>query len=352
MKTKKVAEVIVNYSTEIKEGDKVQINTSVLGIPLAEAIYELTLEKGAIPWVNISEERFEYLWFKKAEKNALTWFPTHKFQEIKNTDVWIGIRAPGNTRLLSSVPPDRISVYRKTMEKISEYRVERTRWVIINYPTNALAQEADMSLEEYENFWYKAVVQDWKRLSQNWKKIAEKLERTDKVRILGEKTDLTFSVKGRKPIVADGKYNLPDGEVFTSVVENSTEGEIYFDLPSTYAGKFAQGITLKFRKGKVTEADAETNKELVMSMLNTDSGAKRLGEFGIGLNYKIKRPVKDILFDEKIGGTIHLAIGKSYSETLGKNKSAVHWDMIKDMRKNGEIYFDDELVFRKGRWLI
>ncbi len=352
MNVQKVADVIVNYSTEIKEGDKVQINTSVLGIPLAEAIYELSLKKGAIPWVNISDERFEYLWFKKAKEEALTWFPTHKFQEIKNTDVWVGIRAPGNTRLLSSVAPDRISTHRKTMEKIIEHRVEKTRWVIINYPTNALAQEAEMSLEEYTEFWYKAVVQDWKKLSQEWKKIAEKLEKTDKVRILGEKTDLSFSVKGRKPIVADGKYNLPDGEVFTSVVENSVEGEIYFDLPSTYAGKFAQGITLRFKKGKVTEADAEINKELVLSMLNTDPGAKRLGEFGIGLNYKIKRPVKDILFDEKIGGTIHLAIGRSYSETLGKNKSAVHWDMIKDMRKNGEIYFDDELVFKKGRWLI
>ena len=352
IRVKKTAEILVDYSTEVKEGDKVLIVGDIAAKDLILEIYKLCLERGAYPKIKARLPGQNYIFYKYAKKHQLEHFPEEDYEEIKKTDVWFGIRAAENVKELMNVNPEKISLHFKTMKPILEWRVEKTRWVVFYYPTNAFAQEAGMSLEEFEDFVYNATLIDWKEMSEKMSKIKKLVDKTDEVRIIGEDTDLTFSVKGRNAVVADGKHNMPDGEVFTSVVEDSTNGYIYYEFPAIYYGNEVEGIRLKFKDGEVVEAKASKNEKFLKKMINTDEGAKRIGEFGIGLNYMIDRFVKNILFDEKIGGTIHLALGRGYKETLSKNDSAIHWDMIKDLRRNGKIYFDGELVFENGKWFI
>jgi aminopeptidase len=235
---------------------------------------------------------------------------------------------------------------------IQEEIVNKKRWVLCNFPTNALAQETDMSLEEYEDFLYGATNINWEKVKKEEMKLKKVLDKGKVVRIVGKDTDLTIGIKGRKAIPCFGERNMPDGEVFLSPLESSAEGEIYYDLPAIYQGKEVLGIRLKFKKGKVVEASAEKNEKFLIAMLDTDKGARYLGELGIGTNYGIRHFSKDILFDEKIGGTVHLAVGRSYKDAGGKNESAIHWDMIKDLRNGGAIYVDGKAIQRNGRVLI
>jgi len=351
-KIEKLARLLVDYSTQVKKRDRVQITCDYPAAELALEIYKYSLQKGANPWIKVDIPGRRYIFYKYSQKQQLLFFPEHEMYEIKNTDVYIALRAPTNVKELASIDPKKLSTHMKTLKPITDWRVEKTRWSLFYYPTEAQAQEAGMSLKEYEDFVFNSCFLDWKALSKKMQKIKNKLEETKNVEIFGKETQLKFSVEKRKAVVADGKYNMPDGEVFTSVVENTTNGEIYYEIPAVYMGNEAEGIKLKFKNGKVVEAKAERGEKFLKQMLSTDAGAKRIGEFGIGLNYKIKRAVKNILFDEKIGGTIHTALGNGYKETLSKNVSAIHWDIIKDLRKNGEIYFDKELVMKNGKWLI
>ncbi len=353
VRIEKIAKILVEYSTEVKKGDRVLIRTTPLARDLALEVYKQCLLKGAYPWIRCELPGQSYIFFKYANEDQLKWFPEHEYEEIKRTDVYIYISGEHNTRELSNIDPAKISTRMKTLKPILDYRVENTRWVIFDYPTEALAQEAEMSVEEFRDFVFNACLLDWKELSEKMRVIKERMKKVDKIRIVGEKTDLEFSIKGREIVIADGKHNMPDGEIFTSVVEDSVNGYIFFDMPAVKMGQIVENIYLRFKDGVIVEYDAERNKKFLERMINTDDGSKRIGEFGIGLNYNITRPVRNILFDEKIGGTIHLAIGKGYKETGSKNDSAIHWDLIKDMRKSGsKIYFDDELVFENGKWLL
>ncbi|MCS7386644.1 MAG: aminopeptidase [archaeon GB-1867-005] len=349
---RKVAEILVDYSTEIKEGDRVLIHAGLEAKDLALEIYRLSILRGAHPWIKIDLPLADYIFYKYATDNQINWFPEHEYYEIQHTDVYFAIRAPTNLRELINIDPGRISARLKVLRPIRDWRVEKTRWVVFYYPTNALAQEAEMSFEEFEDFVFNACLVDWRAMSEKMQKIKELLDSTDEVKIVSDDTELEFSIKGRNALVADGKRNMPDGEVYTSVVEDSVNGYIRFDVPAVRLGNVVEDITLKFENGAVVEAKATKNQKFLKKMLDTDEGAKRIGEFGIGLNYNITRPVKNILFDEKIGGTIHLALGRGYKATLSKNESAIHWDMIKDLRKGGEIYFDGKLVMKDGKWLI
>ncbi|MFZ3073387.1 MAG: aminopeptidase, partial [Thermodesulfobacteriota bacterium] len=225
-------------------------------------------------------------------------------------------------------------------------------WILCNFPTQALAQEADMSFAEYEDFLYGATNIDWGKVKKEEEKLKRVLDAGKEVRIVGVDTDLKISIKGRKAIACYGERNMPDGEVFLSPIEDSAEGYVYYEMPAIYQGREVTGIRLRFRKGKVVEASADKNEAFLLQMLDTDKGARFLGELGVGVNYGIQQFSKDILFDEKIGGTVHLAVGRSYEEAGGKNKSAIHWDMIKDLRRNGAIYIDGKPVQRNGRFLI
>jgi len=349
---RKIAELLVDYSTQVKKGDHVLIRADMPTKALALEVYRLALLRGAHPWIRAGFPGQEYIFYKHANEDQLRFFPEHELAEIKNTDVYLVLRAPINVRELSGIDPARISVRLKVLKPIRDWRVEKTRWVVFYYPTEGLAQEAGMSLQEFEDFVFNACLIDWKEISQRLKRIKDVLDTTDRVKIVSPDTDLEFSVRGRKAIVADGKMNMPDGELFTSVVEDSVNGYIRFDIPAVRLGNVVEDITLKFEHGAVVEAKAVRNQAFLEKMLATDEGSKRIGEFGIGLNYGITRAVKNTLFDEKIGGTIHLALGRGYKETLSKNESAIHWDMIKDLRKGGEIYFDGKLVMKDGKWLV
>lgn len=348
----KLVKLLVEYSTEVKAGDRVQISCDVYAKDLALEVYKQCLLKDAYPWIKVDIPGRNYIFYKYASDKILNFFPEHELYEIKNTDVYIALRAPSNVRELANIEASKIAQRVKVLKPISDWRVEKTRWCAFYYPVESLAQEAGMALEEFKEFVYNSCLIDWRSLSDDLYKLKKMLDKTDQVHIVGEDTDITFSIKGRNAEVGDGKKNMPDGEVFTSIVEDSVNGQIFYNIPAVYLGNVIEGIRLKFKDGVVVEADAVSGKDFLKKILDTDDGAKRLGEFGIGLNYSITRPVKNILFDEKIGGTIHTALGNGYKETLSKNVSAIHWDIIKDLRKRGKIYFDSQLVMENGQWKI
>ncbi|MBI5048583.1 MAG: aminopeptidase [Deltaproteobacteria bacterium] len=350
-RVEKLADILINYSLKVTKGERVLINaSSELAKPLVLEVYKNVLKAGGHPTVNIAFEEMTNIFYNLAAKEQLLDFPKAKFFEAKGVDCVVNIRAAANKKALSNVDSKAISMRSKVLMPIQEEIVNRKRWVLCNFPTNALAQETDMSLEEYEDFLYGATNIDWEKVKKEEMKLKLVLDKGKIVRIVGKDTDLTMSIKGRKAIPCFGERNMPDGEVFLSPVENSAEGKIYYDLPAIYQGKEVLGIHLKFKKGKVVEASAEKNEKFLIAMLDTDKGGRYLGELGIGTNYGIRHFSKDILFDEKIGGTVHLAVGRSYKDAGGKNESAIHWDMIKDLRNGGAIYVDGRLIQKNGRF--
>lgn len=348
----KVAHILVDYSAEVKEDEVVRIYTFEGAKPLFLAVYREVVRRN--PREIISDIRFEEMdeiFFQEADDRQLDRFPSLDMYQMEHTDVWIGIRAYTNTRRLTSVDPRKVGRRSKVLRPIQIERVENTRWVLTVFPTEALAQEADMSLSEFEDFYYRSVDIDWRKLSQEQEEIKELFQKGREVTIKAEDTDLTMRIEGRTVVSADGKVNMPDGEVFTAPLEDSVNGHIKYTYPAIYSGREVDGVELWFEDGEVVKAKATKGEGFLLEMLATDEGAKRLGELGIGTNFAIDRFVKNILFDEKMGGTIHLALGNSYKEAGGKNESAIHWDMIKDLRYGGEIYLDGELIQKDGVWV-
>lgn len=349
---KKVADILVNYSTKVKAKEKVVINADREATELALECYKLCLMKGAYPKIEMSVPGMTYIYYKYANKDQLEKFPNIVLEELKETKVVIYLGASENTKELSGIDSNKVAARRKVLRPIQEYRVNNTRWCIFDYPTNALAQDAEMSLTEFEDFVYGSTIKDWAKEKKKMEKLQKLCDKTDKVRIVGKETELTFSIKGRHAVIGDGSCNMPDGEVFTSVVEGTTNGKIYYEFPAIYGGREVEEVRLTFKNGIVVDATAKKNQEYLLKMLDMDPGARIIGEFGIGQNYGITKFVKQILFDEKIGGTIHLALGSAYKECRGKNESALHWDMIKELRVDGAVYFDGKLVMKNGKWLI
>jgi len=351
---REVAKILVDYSTKTKSGDHVFIRTDAPAKDLALEVYRQALLRGAYPWIRTDLPETRYILYKHASDAQLSFLPEHELAEIKNTDVYVSLEALLNVKDLSNIDPTRISARRRALKPFTDWRVEKTRWVIFAYPTQAYAQEAGMSLHEFEDFVFNACLVDWNEVTKKLQLLKEKVDSIDKVEIVSPETHLEFSVKGRNSVAADGNKNMPDGELFTSVVEDSVKGSIRFDVPAvlTTYGNVVEDITLTFERGSVIDAKAVKNQLFLEKMLATDAGARRIGEFGIGFNYNITRSVKHTLFDEKIGGSIHLALGRGYKETLSQNDSAIHLDLIKDLRKDGEVYFDGTLVMKNGKWLI
>ncbi len=345
---RRLAQILVRHSVKAKRGEIVRISGNELSRPLALAVYREVLRAGAHPLPAIGFEDAGRIFFEEASANQIRHLPPTRLYEAKRIDADIIILAPSNTRQLTHIPPRRMADRRKALRPISEMILRRVRWVLTNFPTEALAQECDRSLPEYERLYYRAVLQDWPGTARMLGRAKKILEKGSEVRIVGKETDITFSIRGRKAIPCAGEYNMPDGEIFTGPVETSAEGRIYFEFPAIAGGREVSGIRLAFRKGKVVEATAERNEAYLREMLAADPGACRLGEFGIGANAGVTEFTRDILLDEKMGGTIHLAIGRSYSESGGKNRSAVHWDMIKDLRKEGELFLDGKPVLGTG----
>ena len=352
-RVKQLAEVLVNYSTRVKKGDVVLINAAGFeAAPLVQELYTLCLEKGAAyVEYEFSLPELHRHFYNKATKNQLAWFPGHKLDFMKKATVYIAISAAENSMVMARANQANMIAWSKVVRPIIDQRVKHTRWVITRYPTHGAAQEAKMSLEEYEDYLFSASCIDWAAESKKQEKLKRLVDKTDRVRITATDTDLSFSIKGMPGIKCDGRYNIPDGEVFTAPVRDSVEGYITYNCPTVYQGKEFNDIRLEFAKGKVIKASAPGMGVELNSILDTDEGARYIGEFAIGVNPGITEPARNILFDEKIFGSIHFTPGQCYDECDNGNRSAVHWDMVKILKGDGEIRFDDQLIQKDGRFV-
>ncbi len=352
-----LARILVRHSVAAKKKECFTIDATPEAAPLVTAVYAELLRVGAYPMVRMAPAELPEIFFRDGAPHHFDSFSPLQKAVTDHIDGTISICSSPNTRALSGVDPRRQARYSKTMKPLRE-KILKKKWTLTLYPTQAYAQDAEMSLADFENFVYRAMfadrangVREWQRLERRHARLIRRLRAADKIRIVGDDTDLTLSVKGRTFVSSAGKHNMPCGEVFTGPVENSAEGFIRYDFPVCEHGREIDGIRLVFRKGKVVEAGAEKNEKFLLTMLDMDPGARFLGELGIGTNYDIDRFIKNILFDEKIGGTVHLALGQSYAETGGRNQSSLHWDMIKDLRRGGRIYVDGELFQQDGRFV-
>ena len=361
----KYADVLVNYSTKVKENDLVIIYArGYEAQPLVKEIYKKCLLNGANPIVRTSMDEIAETFIKYANNKQLEYIDEMSKIEVDNADVMIFIGAPNNVKSMTKADSSKLAKRSKATHPVLARRLERSasgdmRWVIADYPTNALAQEANMSLEEYSEFLLNSCyldidnpVEKWQEIDKEQKRIANILNKTSRIRYVGDKTDITFSTAGRTWVPCSGSMNFPDGEIFTSPVEDSANGTIYFDFPQNYHGSTAKEVYLTLENGKVIEAHAEIGNEFLQDMLNMDKGSRFVGEIAIGTNDRIQDVTGNILFDEKIGGSIHMALGASYPEAGGKNQSGLHWDMIKNMKQGGKIYADDKLVYENGKFVI
>ncbi len=360
--TERLARLIVDYSIDVREGELVEISGSSVAEPLILVLYERIVEKGAHTHSRIWIPGMDEIFYKLAGDDQLDYVSAIDWSNVEEIDARVMINSSSNTRSLSGIPPERIArrqvshrpLFERLMERISS---EEMRWCGTIFPTHAFAQDADMSLTDYSDFLFSACgvkddnyIEFWRKISAEQQEMVEYLKGRKHVRIRGTGTDLSFSIEGRSFINCDGHENMPDGEIFTSPVEDSVEGEIRFSYPVCEGGREIEDIRLRFESGRVVEASAAKNEEYLLEMLDTDDGARRVGEFGIGNNPGIDRFTKAILFDEKIRGTIHLALGLSLPETGGVNKSAIHWDMICDLRQGGEVLIDGEPFLRSGEF--
>jgi len=360
----KMAELLVNYSVSVKPGDKVIIAGETIAEPLLKEIYARVLRAGGHPTMLPTLPGLNELFFRNASDEQLKHVPEWLKLIISTCDVRISIIAEDNTKALSNIAPERIVMHSQARSELMETMLRRSaakelRWTVALFPTNACAQDAEMSLGEYEDFVYSACMPDpdnpieyWQRFSTWQQQIVDWLKGKEKVHVIGPETDLRLSIAGRAFQNCDGRYNMPDGEVFTGPVEDSLEGHVYFSYPAIEEGREVTGVRLWFEGGRVVKASAEKNEEFLLKTLDTDEGARRVGEFAIGTNEGITSFTRQILFDEKINGSFHMALGAGYPETGSLNKSAIHWDLICDLRDGGEIWVNDVLLYRNGKFVI
>jgi aminopeptidase len=364
LRIEKLAETLVDYSVAVREGDRVLINGSSLAEPLLKEIYSRVLQAGGHPMMMLSLPGAEEIFFRHASDEQLKHVPKPLELVIETYDVRISVLADSNTKALSNVDADKLVMQQRARTDLMSTFMRRSasgelRWTVAPFPTNAFAQDAEMSLSEYDDFVYGACLPDlddpvgyWQRFSARQAKIITRLEGKTKVHVTGPGTDLHLSIAGREFMNCDGHFNMPDGEIFTGPVEDSIEGFVSFSYPAIYGGREVTGVRLWFEQGKVVKASADKNEDFLLKTLDTDDGARYVGEFAIGTNEGITRFTREILFDEKISGSFHMALGAGYPETGSKNESAIHWDMICDLRDGGEIRLDDECIYRNGEFMI
>ncbi len=360
----KLANVLVDYACAVKPGMWVGILGDVVTLPALRAVYREVLKYGGNPTLFISDEWMTRTFLREANDNQLTWLDPSQSLYYEKADIYIRIGSSNNTRAMTNIDPQRVQKVNAARRPWLDQRLTRSanldfEWVGTWYPTESSAQEANMSLEEYEAFVYGSMFIDhddpaakWRELSAMQQLKVDWLKGKKQVRLQGPNAELELSIEGRTFVNSDGHKNMPSGEIFTGPVENSVNGWVRFDYPSIVAGRAVSGIELKFEQGKVVYAHAESNDDLLQAQLNTDAGARYLGEFAIGTNFGINRFTGNILFDEKIGGTVHMAVGMGYPETGSTNRSAVHWDMICDMRNDSTIHVDGDLFYKNGQFVV
>lgn len=346
-----VADVLVNYSTALQPGERVMI---AMGgretLELAQGLYQACVRAGAYPQALFHDERMRHALLKHGDEAQLKWLPEVEAHGMDWADVYFGLRAGGPLSQFADIPASALAANQAARGKISTLRWQKTRWCLVRVPCAALAMQADASLERLTDMFFAACLLDYQAESAKWQAQAQRLQGADTVRIVaGEGTDLSFSVAGRKWLVFDGKINLPDGEIYTAPVNSTLNGKIHFEIPGIFGGKLMRDIRLAWRDGELIHASAATNQEYLRRILDADAGASRLGEFAFGLNPHIDRFCGDILYDEKIAGTLHVALGRAYPECGGLNQSRIHWDLVKDMRFGGTVIIDGAPIFSGGR---
>jgi aminopeptidase len=349
----KLAEILTGYATRVRRGDVVLV--SAIGAPcepLLKAVHRRCLERGArhveiqFGFPELARDLYRF-----GSPAALAHFPAHRLAFLKTVDVSIGIAAEENSMVLAHADQAKYLAHQRLLRPLLEWRVNRTRWVICRYPTHGMAQQAGMSLEELEDFLLDACTIDYAAMSRRQEPLRRLLARADRVRIEAPDTDLSFSVRGIPAVQADGRRNIPDGEVFTSPVRDSAEGKIAFNCPTLHGGQAFDDVRLSFAKGRVVEARAADGPRRLGRILDTDPGARYIGEFAFGLNPRITRPMRNILFDEKIFGSIHLALGNAYATCDNGNRSAIHWDLVKILGKGSRVTFGRTPVLVDGRFV-
>ena len=349
----KLGDLLVNHSTAVEAGERVMIAFIELETyPLVHAVYQACIKARALPQVQFLSEELNRLALKHGNADQIGWVPEIEAYGMDWGDVYFGLRGAHNLDVFWDVPSDKLSLLRKAMGEISTMRWQKTRWCLVRVPNAALAQQAGVDEETITDMFFDACFLDWPAVSQEWRRWAEVLNGGSQMRVLGKDTDLRFSIEGRTWDVADGRLNMPDGEIATAPLESTVDGHIYFEFPGVLGGRLMHDIRLRWDRGELVEATSSTNQDFLRSVVNTDPGASLVGEFAIGTNPEIKHFCKDILLDEKIGGTIHIALGRAYPQVGGTNQSAIHWDIVKDTRQEGEIYLDGELIFRNGEVLL
>ena len=358
----KLAKLIVEHSTKVEKGERVVITGPPHTTGLLEEIYRFSLARGAFPEVKVFLPTLTEILLKEGEDEQIRHLPETRIREAEETDVHIGIISETNLNDLANVDPAKLTLLLDKSRRLKRIKYEKEsrgemRWCAALWPTEAYAQLAEMSLSEFFDFFTNACYLDRPDPIEGLEEIhrfndllEERLRKTDEIRVLSEDTDLKLRIKGRSFHNCYGQVNMPDGEVATAPIEDATEGRVHFSYPFISEGKEINDISLTFEEGKVIEARARTNEDFLRKMIAVDEGAGRFGEIGFGTNYRIPRFTKNILFDEKIGGTIHLALGNSYDVEGGKNKSTIHWDLILDLRKGGRVYTDGTLLIENEEY--
>ncbi|MDB6116047.1 MAG: Aminopeptidase [Lacunisphaera sp.] len=346
----RLAEVLTGFSTELKKGERVLIDAFDVPDTFVVALVRAVQDRGALPYVNIQRARVtrELLKGATAEQYATT--AEVELQRMQHMQAYIAVRGSDNIFETSDVPAERVQTVAKILKPVLDHRVNKTKWVVLRWPTSAMAQQAGMSTTGFEDFYFRVCTFDYSRYGPGMKALADLMDRTDRVQLKGPGTDLKFSIKGIGAVPCGGLRNIPDGEVFSCPVKESVEGIIQYNAPTVYLGTSFDSIRLVFKKGKIVEATSNNTKRL-NEILDTDAGSRYIGEFAIGFNPHILEPMRDILFDEKIAGSFHFTPGQAYEIGGNGNKSAVHWDMVCIQRPEyggGEIWFDGKLIRKDG----
>jgi aminopeptidase len=362
----KLANVLVAYSVSVRKNDLVRVFGSSVSMPLVRAIYREVLLAGGHPVLRIADDDCRDLFYEHARPHQLSFTDPLALHDIETVNCTIGLWGDENTKALSRVDPRKqamVSQARRQfmdtfMTRAAKKGKDNLRWTGTQFPSQAAAQDAEMSLAQYEDFVFRAGLlhhqdpaAEWRKISVRQQRVADVLNRGSEIRFrTPQGTDLRLGVKGRRWINCDGHENFPDGEVFTGPIETATEGIVVYSFPAVHGGREVHDIRLKFKAGRVVEVSASKGEDFLIKMLDQDKGARVLGEVAIGTNYAITQYTRNTLFDEKIGGTFHAALGAAYPETGGKNKSALHWDMVCDLRKGGTIELDGKVISRSGRF--
>ena len=349
----RLAKLLVEYSIRLKRNETVLIEAFDTPDEMAIALIRAVRNAGGVPFAQVYHARVNRALAIEASDRQLTLMASHELARMKKMNAYIAVRGSHNITELSDVPADKMKLIGKKMRPVQDQRVKKTKWVVLRWPTPSMAQLAGMSTEAFEDFYFDVCTLDYRKLLPGMKTLKRQMEATDCVQIKGPGTDLAFSVKGIPAVICGGDRNIPDGEVFTSPVKDSVEGHVTFNAPSIYQGTAFDGVRLEFKRGKIVDASSNETQKL-NKILDSDPGARYIGEFSLGFNPRVFQPMRDILFDEKIAGSFHFTPGEAYEEADNGNRSQVHWDMVSIQRPDyggGEIYYDGKLIRKNGKFL-